>query len=134
MISLTREPIDTEAVLRSVQHPEAGAVVSFDGRVRNHSKGRQVTHLYYEAYPEMAEKELAKILTTAFSRWSLQTVNIVHRMGRLEIGDSSVFIAVSSAHRAEAFAACRFIIDSLKESVPIWKKEYFEDGEVWVEQ
>ena len=120
-------------MLGRVLSPNAGAVVTFDGTVRNNARGKAVTHLFYEAYEEMAVKELESIREAALRRWPLQQLAIVHRTGRLEIGDSSVFIAVSSAHRGDAFSACRFVIDSLKQRAPIWKKEFYADGEVWVE-
>lgn len=133
MIDVTEKPLDAAAILESVRSPGAGAVVTFDGRVREVSKGRKVTHLVYEAYTSMALQELDKLARESKERWPLEEVSIVHRIGRIEIEESSVFIAVSSAHRADAFAACRFLIDTIKEVVPIWKKEYFEDGAVWVE-
>ena len=133
MIDLVTTPIDQEDVVRNVASPRAGAVVTFDGVVRDHARGKSVTHLFYEAYPEMAKTEMARIREQALEKWPLQEMAIVHRTGRLEIGESSVFIAVASAHRADAFEACRFAIDTLKTSVPIWKKEHYEDGEVWIE-
>ena len=133
MIELVTTPIDREHVVRSIASPRAGAVATFDGVVRDHARGKSVTHLYYEAYPEMARTEMAKIRKQALEKWPLQGLAIVHRTGRLEIGESSVFIAVASAHRSDAFEACRFAIDTLKTSVPIWKKEHYEDGEVWIE-
>lgn len=133
MILVSQDPIDIASILREVESDETGAVVTFDGRVRNHSRGRRVARLHYEAYTEMAVKELAVIRESAFDKWPIKKVAIVHRLGRLEIGESSVFIAVASAHRADAFAACRYIIDTIKETVPIWKKEVFGDGEEWVE-
>lgn len=133
MIQLVTTPIDRDQVVRSVASPRAGAVVTFEGVVRDHARGKTVTHLFYEAYPEMAETEMARIREQALERWPLQGLSIVHRTGRLAIGESSVFIAVASAHRADAFEACRFVIDTLKTSVPIWKKEHYQDGEVWIE-
>lgn len=133
MIRIVEIPIDHDAVVEEVVSPQAGAIVTFDGVVRDHARGKKVTHLYYEAYPEMAQKEMEKIRGETMRRWSLGGVAIIHRTGRLEIGDSSVFIATSSAHRAEAFEACRYAIDTLKQTVPIWKKEHYEDGEVWIE-
>ncbi|HUV13336.1 MAG TPA: molybdenum cofactor biosynthesis protein MoaE [Acidobacteriota bacterium] len=133
MILITQERIDIDSVIQAVQSPKAGAITTFDGRVRNHSRGKRVKHLYYEAYTEMALTELTSIRESALKKWPLDKVAIVHRLGQLEIGETSVFIAVSSAHRADAFAACQYVIDTLKESVPIWKKEFFEDGEEWVE-
>lgn len=133
MIRIVEEKILPDEVVRSVSSEKAGAVVTFDGTVRDSARGKAVTHLFYEAYPEMAVKELEKIRNRAADRWPLEGVSIVHRVGRLEIGESSVFIAVSSPHRADAFEACRFIIDELKSHVPIWKKEHYQDGEVWIE-
>ena len=133
MIRIVESKIDREEVVQSVATPESGAIATFDGTVRNQSREKPVTHLYYEAFPEMALKELEKIRAEAMQRWSLNGMAIVHRVGRMEIGESSVFIAVSSAHRKEAFEACRFAIDTLKTIVPIWKKEHYQDGEVWIE-
>ncbi len=133
MIRIVEGPIDRNAVIEGASSSKAGAMVTFDGVVRNHARGKKVTHLYYEAYPEMAEKEMKKIRQETLERWSLEGMAMAHRTGRLEIGDSSVFIAISAAHRAEAFEACRFAIDSLKTTVPIWKKEHYEDGEIWIE-
>ena len=133
MILVTKDPIEIDSVLQAVESPRAGALVTFDGRVRNHSRSKRVKHLYYEAYTEMALTELSAIRDSALGKWPLEEVAIVHRLGRLDIGETSVFIAVSSAHRANAFAACQYLIDTLKESVPIWKKEFFEDGDEWVD-
>lgn len=133
MTEIVSQPIDVPAVLRSVTSPQAGAVVTFDGTVRNHARGKKVTHLFYESYGEMALPEMEKIRQEALRRWPIQKLSIVHRIGQIEIGESSVFIAVSAAHRKDAFEACRFVIDTLKTTVPIWKKEHYEDGEVWIE-
>lgn len=133
MIEIVEAPIDKSRVAASVLTPETGAVVTFDGTVRNNARGKKVTHLYYDAYPEMASRELEKIRLRALQSWSLEEVSVVHRIGRMEIGESSVFIAVSAAHRQQAFQACQFVIDTLKTSVPIWKKEFYEDGESWIE-
>lgn len=133
MIRIVEGQIDRNEVIEKASSSRAGAIVTFDGVVRDHARGKKVTHLYYEAYSKMAEKEMAKIRKETIKRWSLEGMAMVHRTGRLEIGDSSVFIAISSSHRAEAFEACRFAIDSLKTSVPIWKKEHYEDGEIWIE-
>ena len=133
MIRLTDAPIDPAPLMETVRSPKAGAIATFDGRVRDTSDGRRVTHLVYEAYQSMALLELDKLARSARDQWALEGVSIVHRIGRLEIEETSVFIAVSAAHRADAFAACRYLIDSIKQTVPIWKKEYFEDGSVWVE-
>ncbi|MEJ2077862.1 MAG: molybdenum cofactor biosynthesis protein MoaE [Acidobacteriota bacterium] len=133
MIRLTDAPIDPAPLMETVRSPKAGAIATFDGRVRDTSDGRSVTHLVYEAYESMALLELDKLVRSARDQWALEGVSIVHRIGRLEIEETSVFIAVSAAHRADAFAACRYLIDSIKQTVPIWKKEYFRDGSVWVE-
>jgi molybdopterin synthase catalytic subunit len=132
MYHLTRDPIDVADVLASVGDSTAGATATFVGVTRNHNQGRAVTYLEYEAYSDMAEQEMARIGGEATRRWSICKIAIVHRTGRVPIGHASVVIAVSAAHRAEAFAACRFAIDRLKASVPIWKKEYFEGGDVWI--
>ena len=133
MIRIVRERIEACEVIAAVQSPEAGAIVTFDGTVRNHARDKSVTHLFYEAYDHMAVQEMEAIRDRALARWPIQRLAVVHRVGRLEIGDSSVFIAVSADHRVDAFEACRFVIDSLKTTVPIWKKEFYVDGEVWVE-
>lgn len=133
MIQIVSDKIDREAVVRDVASPDCGAIVTFDGTVRNQAQGKRVTHLLYQVYAEMATREMEKIRQEAMRRWSLHRVAIVHRVGRVEIGESSVLIAVSAPHRQAALEACRFAIDTLKASVPIWKKEYYEDGEVWVE-
>ena len=132
MIRIVADSIDTKAVISAVSSPQAGAVVTFDGTVRNHARGKSVTHLFYEAYDQMALKEMELIRERTLARWPIRELAIVHRVGRLEIGESSVFIAVSADHRADAFSACRFVIDSLKTAVPIWKKEHYVDGEVWI--
>lgn len=131
MVRLTREPIDLVA-LQAVS-PRDGALCLFAGVVRNENVGRRVTHLEYEAYEEMALLVLAEIEAEARARWPVSDVRIVHRLGRLEIGEASVAVAVASPHRAEAFAAARFAIDTLKQKAPIWKKEFFEGGAGWVE-
>ena len=133
MIDIVDSSIARKKVVESVAQASAGAIVTFDGTIRNKSRNKPVTHLYYEAHPEMALKELKTICDQAMHRWPLNDISIVHRVGRMEIGESSVFIAVSSAHRVDAFAACQFAIDTLKTTVPIWKKEHYEDGEVWIE-
>ncbi len=133
MIKISSEEINIQEVIAAVRCPGAGAIATFDGTVRNHARGKKVTHLFYEAYEKMATTELESIREKALHRWPLRELAAVHRTGRLEIGDSSVFIAVSSDHRADAFEACRFVIDSLKRRVPIWKKEFYADGEIWVE-
>jgi molybdopterin synthase catalytic subunit len=129
--SLTREPIDAGRIVAAAKDGEDGAVVVFDGIVRNHSGGRKTLYLDYEAYEAMAVKRLGQLARKARENFGVRQVTIVHRLGRLEIGETSVLIVVSSAHRAQAFDACRWLIDSLKQTVPIWKKETFADGAVW---
>ena len=133
MISLTNEPINHAEIVNSVECPEAGAIATFDGVVRNNARGKMVTHLFYEAYDGMALKEMESIAKSILKEQSILRLAIVHRIGKLEIGESSILIAVSSGHRAEAFQACRTTIDRVKERVPIWKKEYYVAGEFWVE-
>jgi molybdopterin synthase catalytic subunit len=131
MVRLTREPIDVGALTPA--NAEDGAVCLFLGVVRNENGGRPVRHLEYEAYEEMARPLMEEIEAEACRRWPVTDVRIVHRLGRLEIGEASVAIAVTAPHRAAAFEACRFAIDTLKATVPIWKKEFYADGEVWLE-
>ncbi len=128
---LTRDPIDAQVLVSAAKHPEDGAVVVFDGIVRNHSRGRQTLHLDYEAYEEMAAKQIAALAEEAITKFSVRHVTIVHRLGCLAIGETSVLIVVASAHRAQAYEASRWLIDTLKQQVPIWKKETFADGAVW---
>lgn len=132
MIALVDGPIDVEAVLRAVEGDGQGGVVLFVGRVRDRSGGRTVTHLEYEAYAPMARRELASLAARAQEQHGAERVALVHRLGRLEIGEAAVAIAVAAAHRDAAFAACRWLIDTLKQTVPIWKRECFVDGDVWV--
>ncbi len=132
MIEITDKEIDVSNVIRSVHDPAAGGVDIFIGTTRNHSKGEAVLGMEYEAYIPMALKVMHELAETVRSKWEIKKIAIVHRVGRLEVGDPSVVIAVSAAHRKEAFEACRFTIDKLKESVPIWKKEIFTDREEWV--
>jgi len=133
LYKLVREPIDPAALVRHVRAPEDGAVVTFDGCVRNHSHSRTTLYLEYEAYESMALSKIREIGAHIHEKFPIHRVAIAHRLGRLEIGETSVFIAVSSPHRPAAFEACRFAIDTLKRTVPIWKKEYFEDGAVWAD-
>jgi molybdopterin synthase catalytic subunit len=132
MIKLVHAPIDLDEILRSVKCPEAGAIDVFIGTTRNHSNGKEVLSLEYEVYEPMALKLMEGIIAEAHQRWDISRIAIVHRVGKVEIGEASVVIAVSAAHRREAFEACRYAIDTLKRDVPIWKKEVFRDGEVWV--
>jgi MoaE-MoaD fusion protein len=124
--------IDVAALERAVADPAAGAIVTFTGTTRRENAGRAVIRLEYEAYEPMAVSEMRRLAREAGQRWSIVRIAIAHRIGLIEIGETSVAIAVAAAHRGEAFAACRFAIDRLKEVVPIWKKEYFEGGEVWI--
>ena len=133
LFEITAVPISVDEVNRRVTSPAAGAVVTFTGIVRSTNQGRQVRYLEYEAYSEMAEAVLAQIGDEVKARWEVEAVAIVHRTGRLEIGEASVIIAVASGHRQGAFEAGRYAIDRIKEIVPVWKKEYFEGGEVWIE-
>jgi molybdopterin synthase catalytic subunit len=131
--AIVRERIDTESLLEGIKQPEDGAAVVFEGIVRNHSRGRRTLYLDYEAYEEMALKQMEELAEQALSHYKIRDVAIVHRLCRLKIGETSVLIVVTSAHRAAAFDACRWLIDTLKRTVPIWKKEYFEDGAVWAD-
>lgn len=132
MHRISREPIDIRALEAEVARVSNGAVLTFVGQVRNHSRGREVAYLEYDAYVPMAEKMLREITAEANRRWGVD-VAIAHRIGRIELGEASVVICVGSAHRAEAFEACRWCIDTLKETVPIWKKEVCPDGAYWIE-
>jgi molybdopterin synthase catalytic subunit len=132
MFRVTNQPIDLNELVRFVTDPEAGAVGTFIGTTRNNNEGRKVIALDYEGYPEMAEKELRRIGEDAKRKWPVCRMAIMHRLGPVQIGEASVIIAVSSAHRDAAFAACRFAIEEIKKTVPIWKKEVFEGGEIWI--
>ena len=132
MISIVETTIDTDAVLRSVEDPAAGGIDLFIGTTRNHSSGKDVVYLEYEAYRPMALRQMEEIAAHVDRSWEIKHISMVHRIGRVEIGEASVVIAVSSVHRKEAFEACRHAIDVLKRDVPIWKKEFFADGSVWV--
>jgi molybdopterin converting factor subunit 1 len=132
-IRIVRERIDTDAILARIKCPEDGAAVVFEGVVRNHSRGRRTLYLDYEAYEAMALKQMEALAAQALEQFKIRDLAIVHRLGRLEIGETSVLIIVASAHRDPAFDACRWLIDTLKRTVPIWKKEYFEDGAVWAD-
>lgn len=131
--AIVREKIDIAKIREMIVHPEDGAAVVFDGVVRNNTRGRRTLYLGYEAYEAMALNEMEKLARAALERYKVRDVRVVHRLGRLEIGESSIVIAVASAHRGAAFDACRWLIDTLKKTVPIWKKEYFEDGAVWAD-
>jgi MoaE-MoaD fusion protein len=130
---LVREPIPTPSIVAAIKHPEDGATVIFEGVVRDNTRGRRTLYLDYEAYEEMARKQLEELAARSITAFQVRDVAIVHRLGRLEIGETSVLIVVASAHRAAAFDACRWLIDTLKRTVPIWKREHFEDGAVWAD-
>jgi molybdopterin synthase catalytic subunit len=136
VVKITRDPLDGAAVRALVDeatHASDGGVVTFEGVVRNHARGKNIRYLEYDAYPEMAEERMNAIAAEVGQRWQTDHVALVHRIGRLEIGECSVVVVVACPHRAEAFEACRYAIDTLKTTVPIWKKEVAEDGEEWVE-
>jgi MoaE-MoaD fusion protein len=132
MYEIVSHALDAAAVTAAVADSATGATVTFIGTTRDHNDGRRVTQLEYEAYPEMAIAEMRKIGETAQLRWPIARIGIVHRIGIVPIGEASVVIAVSAGHRRAAFDACHFAIDRLKEVVPIWKKEHFEGGEIWI--
>lgn len=133
IIQLTRDPLDRNALVAAVSHTSVGGIVVFEGVVRDHARGKQIRYLEYDVYEEMAEQQIRTIINEAQQRWGVERVAVAHRFGRLEIGEASVIIVVASPHRAEAFDACRYIIDTLKTTVPIWKKEVAITGEEWVE-
>ncbi len=132
MYRLTDEPIDLNELLAHVSDPGAGAISTFIGATRNHNEGRSIISLDYEAYPGMAERELTRLGEEAAGKWDITRMAIVHRLGNVPIGEASVMIAVSAPHRDDAFKACRYAIDELKRRVPIWKKEIYQGGEVWI--
>ena len=127
----TRIPADQ--IVAAMKAGEDGALVVFDGIVRNNTRGRRTLFLDYEAYEDMALQQMRALATEAVEKFSVRQIALVHRLGRLDVGETSVLIVVASAHRAAAFDACRWLIDTLKKTVPIWKKEYFEDGAVWAD-
>lgn len=132
-VSLVHQRIDAHPTVTSLERPEDGALVIFDGLVRNNTRGRRTLYLVYEAYEEMALAQMRELAVKALADFAIRDAAIVHRLGRIEVGESSVLIAVASAHRAAAFDACRWLIDTLKKTVPIWKKEHFEDGAIWAD-
>jgi molybdopterin converting factor subunit 1 len=133
LFEVTDEPLDPQRIVERVRKDESGAVAVFLGVVRDNNMGRRVLYLEYDAYPEMATRVMRQLAEEAMARWPLTEVAIQHRSGRLEIGETSLLIAVSSPHRKEAFEACHHLVDRFKEVVPIWKKEVWEGGEVWIE-
>ena len=132
MIEITHEAIEMQLVINKVKKSAYGAVATFIGTVRDNSEGKQVLYLEYETYPDMAKKKLTEIAIEIQARWDSIDVAIVHRVGRLEIGETAIVIAVGSAHRLESFQACQYAIDRIKEIVPIWKKEFYEDSSAWI--
>jgi molybdopterin synthase catalytic subunit len=132
MLGITEEPINPELVIDEVKRDTYGAVVSFVGLVRGYQEGKRILYLEYDAYKEMAEGKIKQIAAEIHNRWGLSDVAICHRIGRLEVGETIVVIAVGAPHRKEAFKACQYAIDHLKEVVPIWKKEVWDGGETWV--
>jgi len=131
--TIVRDAIDTTSVLDRLKQGDDGAAVIFEGVVRNQTRGRKTVYLEYEAYEPMALQQMDALARQALQQFQIREVAVVHRLGRLEIGETSVLIVVASAHRAAAFEACRWLIDTLKKTVPIWKKEHFEDGAVWAD-
>jgi molybdopterin synthase catalytic subunit len=132
MFKVTTEPLSIDEAYAAVRRPDCGAVALFVGTVRDHHDGKKVTRISYSAFTEMAEKEFRAIAAEATARWKLGAVYIAHRTGALAIGDASVVIAVSAAHRAEAFEGCRHAIEALKKMAPIWKEEFYESGKAWI--
>jgi molybdopterin synthase catalytic subunit len=132
LCKITDQSINMQELADFVADPAAGAMATFVGMTRNTNEGRHVVRLEYECYPGMAEKEMVKIAEETLSRWPIVKVALIHRIGRVDIGEASVAIAVSSGHRHAAFEACHYAINQLKETVPIWKKELYEGGELWI--
>ena len=132
-VALVRERINTAAIERTIKTGSDGAICIFDGIVRDNTRGRTTMYLDYEAYEEMALKQMNLLRLDAIKQFGVREIAIVHRLGRLDVGETSIFIAVASAHRAAAFEACRWVIDTLKKTVPIWKKEQFTDGAIWAD-
>ena len=132
-IHIVKEPIATAAVLGRLKRPQDGAAVVFEGIVRDNTRGRRTLYLDYEAYEPMALRQMQSLAAEAREHFGVNGISIIHRLGRLQIGETSVLIVVTSAHRAAAFDACRWVIDTLKKTVPIWKKEYFENGAMWAD-
>ena len=133
MVEIVEAPIAAEEIVAAIKAGSDGAVCVFDGIVRDNTRGRRTLYLDYEAYREMALEQMQSMATEAVTRFGVRDVAMVHRLGRLEVGETSVLIAVASAHRGAAFEACRWLIDTLKKTVPIWKKETFADGAVWAD-
>lgn len=132
-VAIIHEPIDSAAAVTALKDGADGAVVVFEGTVRNNTRGRRTLYLTYEAYEEMALRMMGELAREAVETQGVRSVTLIHRLGRLEIGETSIFIAVGAAHRAQAFQTCRWLIDTLKTTIPIWKKEHFVDGAVWAD-
>ncbi|MCU1289374.1 MAG: moaE [Acidobacteria bacterium] len=130
---ITNDPLDVGAIARRVVPANCGATITLDGYVRQFTKGRETLHLVYEAYEPMALKEMEKLIAKARERFEIENVGIVHRLGKLEIGETSVVVTVAAPHRRAAFEACEWLIKELKRTVPIWKKEVYRGGEIWIE-
>ena len=133
MFAITHEPLDPAPLVDAVRRDESGAVALFYGVVRNENMGRNVQYLEYDAYPEMAIKKMKEVADEVRAKFPVTGIGVLHRIGRLEIGETSLLVAVSSGHRSEAFAACHYAVDRIKQIVPVWKKEVWEDGEAWIE-
>ena len=133
MFAITREPLDPQPLVEAVRKDESGAVALFYGVVRNHNMGRSVQYLEYDAYESMAVKKLREVADEVCAKFPVTGIAALHRIGRLEIGETSLLVAVSSPHRKEAFEACHYAVDRIKETVPVWKKEVWEDGSEWIE-
>jgi molybdopterin synthase catalytic subunit len=133
MFQLTHDVIDSGAVARALQDGGDGALVIFEGVVRDNARDKAVRYLEYEAYEPMALKKMQEVGELAKEKWDIRDIAIVHRLGHLDIGECSTLVVVASAHRVAAFDACRYAIDTIKQIVPIWKKEFYADGEVWIE-
>jgi molybdopterin synthase catalytic subunit len=133
MFAVTHEPLDPAPLVEAVRRDESGAVALFYGVVRNENLGRNVQYLEYDVYPEMALKKMREVAEEVRVKYPVTGIGVLHRVGRLEIGETSLLVAVSSAHRVAAFEACHFAVDRIKQIVPIWKKEVWEDGEAWIE-
>lgn len=134
MVDVVTEPISVDAVLDAVRGPDCGGIVLFLGAVRNHADGRAVQRLDYQSYDDMARAEMERLIAEAMERWDARRCAIVHRKGTLEVGEVSIAVAAAAPHRADAFAAARYLIDALKQSVPVWKKEHYQDGESeWIQ-
>ncbi len=133
MFAIRHEPLDPKALVEAVRRDECGAVALFYGVVRNENMGRNVQYLEYDVYPEMAIKKMNEVAEEVRAKYPITGIGVLHRVGRLEIGETSLLVAVSSAHRVAAFEACHFAVDRIKQIVPIWKKEVWEDGEEWIE-